>query len=99
MIKERLKIVCGFCTQCCQWGEDPTLRPKLTHTEQKRFGIIMPSDGHGNCHFLSEKDGCTIYDSRPVSCQAFDCRDLLDKVRENNDSPFIMILVAAALRS
>jgi uncharacterized protein len=79
-------VACDDCTACCRSGwfvhvapdEPEALRripPALQFPAPGRPAghVVVPHDEHGRCPMLTD-DGCSIYDHRPRTCRAFDCR-------------------------
>lgn len=70
---------CGACTACCRWGavilqpSDP-VEEYETEALTEEFRVLKRKEDGRTCWYLDEEKGCTIYDRRPVVCQAFDCR-------------------------
>lgn len=95
---------CGQCTACCQWGQDDTLRVRLTEKDilMGHTGVALPNgevviatDGRGNCMNLDLKEHkCKVHDHAPEKCKQFDCRDVLAEVAKSG-YPLTNVLVAA----
>jgi len=82
---------CQGCIACCrhdavflhpEHGDDPrqysyevAINPL---TGAPGFKILNQLSGplKGACHYLG-KDGCTIYERRPLACRQFDCRGMI----------------------
>ncbi len=69
------ELVCGPCQACCK-----VVPVGLTENESRSGFYEIGADGHlakknGACVYLVEK-GCSIWGMHPLSCQAFDCRNL-----------------------
>ena len=79
-------VPCAECTACCRSGwfvhvapdEVAALR-RIPETLQfpapgrPPGHVVVPHDEHGRCPMLTDR-GCSIYDDRPRTCRAFDCR-------------------------
>lgn len=95
---------CGKCTACCEWGDDPGLRVRLTEADLAAgyamavpYGpheYIMAAKDNGDCYHLTE-EGCGIYDHRPEYCRTYDCRNVLDIVLADADNKLLRVLAAA----
>lgn len=77
--QESADVPCGACQLCChntrvpvteKEAEAPALKAVITDR-----GWIIPKEGKA-CIHLTES-GCDIYDQRPITCRAFDCRKRL----------------------
>lgn len=79
-------VPCGSCTACCTSSQFVLIGPDevdtLAHVPAEvRFPApgapagwqLLPYDEHGRCPLLGPS-GCTIYDHRPRTCRAYDCR-------------------------
>ena len=71
-------VPCGTCQLCChntrvpvtdKEAENPALKAVLTNN-----GWIIPKNGTACIHL---NNGCDIYEQRPRTCRAFDCRKRL----------------------
>ena len=79
-------VPCGTCTACCTSAYFVHIEPDETATLERipkalRFPapgrpkghVVLPYDERGHCPML--RDGaCSIYEHRPRTCRAFDCR-------------------------
>lgn len=79
-------VPCGTCTACCRAAyfvhvapDDVAARRRipaelLFPAPGRPSGhMLMGYDEHGRCPMLAD-DGCSIYEDRPRTCRAFDCR-------------------------
>ncbi len=78
-------VPCKSCKLCCQGGQAIYLFPKegdnvSEYETMKLYNPVMREEGtalkfkdNGDCVYLG-KEGCTIYDRRPVICRSYDCR-------------------------
>jgi Fe-S-cluster containining protein len=78
-------VPCNGCVECCK-GPD---RKLVVDIQQGMPHEIVDdcwyADGdfhlgnkpNGDCLYLSDAEGCTIYDKRPVECRKFDCRETI----------------------
>lgn len=79
-------VACGTCTACCRAGWFVHVAPDEVRALRRipaalRFPapgrpaghVVVPHDEHGRCPMLTDA-GCSIYDDRPRTCRAFDCR-------------------------
>ncbi len=79
-------VPCGTCTACCcasqfvEVGPDETdalaaiPRSLLFPAPGAPTGtLVMGYDGHGRCPMFGDGE-CSIYESRPRACRAYDCR-------------------------
>ena len=84
--EEESEVPCGTCTACCTSSQfvhiEPDETDALAHIPAElRFPapglptghVILGYDEHGRCPMLGEH-GCTIYEHRPRTCRAYDCR-------------------------
>jgi Fe-S-cluster containining protein len=90
-MKQKRDVPCGSCTLCCRGGEAIMLHPEdgdipslyqtnlVMHPLTGRPIQILKQKPDGSCIYLSEA-GCTIYNSRPTICRAFDCRLFVKKI-------------------
>ncbi len=77
-------LACDGCTLCCQGhaglGDaimlQPQDDPKQYHTQVIQGRLMLKWKPDGDCFYLG-KNGCTIYERRPLRCRQLDCRDLL----------------------
>jgi hypothetical protein len=69
-------VDCGACTLCCREPQHIELTPaELASPVLRHDGKYLLRQPNGSCTHLI--DGrCTVYDQRPRSCRAFDCRAL-----------------------
>lgn len=80
------EVPCGECTACCRSGwfvhvgpdEVAALRRIPEALQFPAPGrppghVVVPHDEHGRCPMLTDR-GCSIYEDRPRTCRAFDCR-------------------------
>jgi hypothetical protein len=82
----RVPVPCGGCKACCH-RERIVLAPDETgYVTEPALGPDVPGDArmlahkpNGDCIYLGEQ-GCTIWESAPRVCQAFDCRRWLAKI-------------------
>jgi Fe-S-cluster containining protein len=79
-------VPCDGCVACCSSSQFVHLGPDehdaLEHIPAELLFdapgmpegfVLMGYDEHGRCPMLAE-DGCSIYEHRPRTCQAYDCR-------------------------
>jgi len=79
-------VPCGTCTACCRAGwfvhvapdEVEALRRIPAALQFPAPGrppghVVVPHDDRGRCPMLTDA-GCSIYEHRPRTCRAFDCR-------------------------
>ncbi|CAB4871162.1 unannotated protein [freshwater metagenome] len=79
-------VPCGDCTACCTASQFIHIGPDETDTLAHipapllfpapllpRGHVLMGYDEHGRCPMLVD-DRCSIYDHRPQTCRAYDCR-------------------------
>lgn len=89
---ERREVPCDGCTVCCrnehvflhpERGDDPSrfhtreLLNPLTGLVQ----LALATDSNGACVYLGDA-GCTIHDTAPAICRAFDCKALYERLAE-----------------
>jgi uncharacterized protein len=81
-------VPCGECTACCRASQFILIRPEETHTIARippallfpapglpEGNVVMGYDEHGHCPmFIGGR--CSIYEVRPQTCRAYDCRVL-----------------------
>ena len=103
-------IKCGTCTQCCEWGDDKSIRPILSNDEVDDYRHIYNADTEswrleatpaGNCIYMrvelvGEKGGCRIHHKRPDQCRGFDCRSLYEQMKSKT---FIKVIIKGAVMS
>jgi len=79
-------VPCGTCTACCRAGWFVHVAPDEAEALRRipaalRFPapgrppghVVVPHDDRGRCPMLTDA-GCSIYEHRPRTCRAFDCR-------------------------
>ena len=79
-------VPCGTCTACCRAAYFVHVAPGDARARRRIPAellfpapgrppghLLMGYDEHGRCPMLSH-DGCSIYEDRPRTCRAFDCR-------------------------
>ena len=74
-------IACGKCQECCKGPQ----QRQITADEAKLYKRYRVFNNEGMKYMLARKenedcyylnaDGCSIYETRPDVCRAFDCRD------------------------
>lgn len=68
-------VDCGDCEICCTHSRVPVSEKEASNPALKAIwtdsGWIIPKDGTKCIHL---KNGCEIYEDRPATCRAFDCR-------------------------
>jgi Fe-S-cluster containining protein len=81
-------VPCAGCTACCRAAQfvhiEPDERDTLAHIpsallfpapQRPRGHMVMGYDERGHCPMLVD-DRCSIYEHRPRTCRAYDCRML-----------------------
>lgn len=80
-----IPLACGNCTVCCReqvviasesWGDDLSLYGSEHASEAKDGMKMLIQRPNGDCVYLDRATGCTIYETRPVMCRAFNCVEL-----------------------
>ena len=79
-------VPCSGCTACCTSSQFVHIAPDETETISRiPVELLVPAPGlpeghrvlgfdeHGRCPMLID-NACSIYDDRPRTCRAFDCR-------------------------
>jgi len=79
-------VACGTCTACCRAGWFVHVAPdeagalaripaalQFPAPGRPAGHVVVPHDEHGRCPMLTDA-GCSIYEHRPRTCRAFDCR-------------------------
>lgn len=79
-------VACGTCTACCRSSyfvhvapDDAAARRRIPAEllfpapGRPPGHLLMGYDERGSCPMLTD-EGCSIYDDRPRTCRAFDCR-------------------------
>lgn len=79
-------VPCGECTACCRSSLFVHIRPEEINTlasipKELQFPapglpkgyLLLGYDSSGNCPMLMQNK-CSIYENRPITCRAFDCR-------------------------
>jgi len=107
-----MKVNCGKCTVCCQWGGNDEAKVRLTVEESETYDCLkyknpfteqitytLDTKKNGDCIYLDREKGCTIHDSAPIACQTFDCRKMLDDMLSKNDVYINVIVAAVTLRN
>ncbi len=90
VLRERAEadVPCDGCTACCASSQfvlvEPDEHEVRAHVPAELLfpapgapdGFsVLPYDEHGRCPMLGA-EGCSIYDHRPRTCRAYDCRVL-----------------------
>ena len=84
--KNGVDVPCGDCTACCRSSYFIHIRPEESETLARipdellftapglpKGNLLMGYDENGHCPMLIENK-CSIYDHRPLTCRAYDCR-------------------------
>jgi Fe-S-cluster containining protein len=79
-------VPCGSCTACCTSSQfihvEPDERATLARIPaallfpapgKPKGHVLLGYDEHGRCPMFVD-GGCSIYDHRPRTCRAYDCR-------------------------
>jgi uncharacterized protein len=79
-------VPCGGCTACCTSSYFVHIRPEeadaLVHIPREllvaapglpKGHVVMGYDESGRCPMV-RAEGCSIYEHRPLTCRAYDCR-------------------------
>lgn len=79
-------VPCGSCTACCRSSYFVHIQPHEVETLRRipvalRFpapglpagNVLLGYDERGHCPMLVD-DRCSIYEHRPLTCRAYDCR-------------------------
>ena len=79
-------VPCGGCTACCMSSQFVPIGPDETDTlahipaellfpapRLPRGHVLLGYDERGHCPMLVD-GGCSIYEHRPRTCRAYDCR-------------------------
>ena len=103
------EVKCGSCQACCKnalivlfpdEGDDVSAydTDKIDWPGKGEIPVLKHKE-NGDCAYLG-KDGCTIYDMRPILCRAFDCRkNYLMWTRARRESlPWVDVWKAAKAR-
>jgi Fe-S-cluster containining protein len=79
------RVPCDGCTACCESRQfvhiAPNEKDTLDHIPVELHvpapgmpgHVVLGYDQHGRCPMLAD-GGCSIYEHRPRTCRAFDCR-------------------------
>lgn len=80
------EVPCGGCTACCTSFQFVHIEPDEPDTLARippellfpapgrpRGHVLLGYDERGHCPMLLD-DGCSIYEDRPRTCRAYDCR-------------------------
>jgi Fe-S-cluster containining protein len=75
------KVDCGTCRACCrqlvllvpEHGDDPARYDCDEITVLEGTGYALKKKPNGDCIYLDEEKGCTIYPHHPAVCRAFSC--------------------------
>lgn len=99
-------VPCGTCTACCRSSmfvhvgpDDVAARRRIPKAllfpapGRPKGHFVLGFDEHGRCPMLVD-EGCSIYDDRPRTCRAFDCR-VLAAAGRTGDKPDIAARVRA----
>ena len=94
-------VPCGGCTACCRSSQFVHIGPDetdaLAHIPAELLfaapgrpagHVVLGYDSRGHCPMLVD-DRCSIYDHRPQTCRAYDCRVFAATAIENDDKPLI----------
>jgi Fe-S-cluster containining protein len=82
MPQQTVSVPCGSCRACCR-REIVILFPDRDDVASYEHETINLGDQivpvlrlkpNGDCVYLDNAKGCTIYDRAPAVCKAFDCR-------------------------
>jgi hypothetical protein len=81
-------VPCNGCTACCESSQFVLVEPDERDARSAipaellfpapgapKGYSLLPYDEHGRCPMLSD-GGCSIYEHRPRTCRAYDCRVL-----------------------
>jgi Fe-S-cluster containining protein len=81
-----MDVPCGTCTACCESAQFVHVGPDEADTLARIPPVllvpapgrppghwVMGYDEHGRCPMLVD-GGCSIYEHRPRTCRAYDCR-------------------------
>ncbi len=91
---------CQGCTTCCAWHHEDEAQPVLEPEEMSIYKTrkdkpeLLATKENGDCHYLGPH-GCTIHDTRPISCRQFDCRELLTEVMKDKRNVYMRVLMEA----
>ena len=79
-------VPCGDCVACCTSSYFVHIRPDDAGTQRRvpaellfptpgapKGHVVMGYDQRGRCPML-EEGRCSIYEDRPLTCRAYDCR-------------------------
>lgn len=79
-------VPCGECSACCTTSHFVHVRPEENQTLARiprdllfpapglpDGNVLLGYDEHGHCPMLAG-GRCSIYDDRPLTCRAYDCR-------------------------
>jgi hypothetical protein len=80
------EVPCGGCTACCESRQFVHIEPDelgaiaaipvellFPAPGMPRGHLVLPYDEEGRCPMLVD-GGCSVYDHRPRTCRAYDCR-------------------------
>jgi Fe-S-cluster containining protein len=100
--KGEAEVPCAGCTACCRSFQfihiDPDERetlaripPELLFPAPRSSGgqLVLGYDEHGRCPMLVD-DRCSIYEDRPRTCRAYDCRIFAATGVEVDDDKFLI---------
>lgn len=103
-------VACGSCVGCCASSQfiqiAPDERDALAHIPKALLfpaprlphgHMVMGYDTNGRCPMLRD-DGCSIYEYRPRTCRAYDCRVFPAAGMLPDDDPSKAPIVATASR-
>jgi Fe-S-cluster containining protein len=81
-----MEVPCGGCTACCTSSQFVHIEPDEVETlsripvslrfpapERPKGHVVLGYDEHGCCPMLTDGT-CSIYEHRPRTCRAYDCR-------------------------
>ena len=62
------------CAMQVSLSEEDLAEHRLAWDLQEPYTLRRDPD-HGYCSYLGAGGGCTVYDDRPATCRAYDCRN------------------------
>ena len=83
-----MSVPCNGCRLCCMNDIILLIPERGDELHQYEFEMagehpVMKRQANGHCIALG-KDGCTIYDKRPIMCRKFDCAGMVQGLKKRD---------------
>ena len=85
------EVPCNSCFECCKGPERVLFMDVIPEEDLTLYHIdwhmptgrpLLRNKPNGDCYYLHDGK-CSIYDTRPGICHAFDCRDYINSSWQN----------------